>query len=127
MAALVGWVESPQSGSYTNGPRSPSRRLSPLVAWFRTQATVRGRIVTGKLRLDRTRTDIVSIVKQAVEMSMPLIEQRGHRLTLTAPDAPVYADFDIARMKQVVSNLLNNAAKFMAVGGRIDVSVAEAM
>ena len=82
-----------------------------------------GRIVTGKLRLDPTRADVVAVVKQAVEMTMPAIDLRGHSLELLTPDTPIFADLDVPRMKQVVSNLLNNGAKFMPDGGRIEVRV----
>ena len=41
------------------------------------------------------------------------------------PEGPVYVEADSARMIQVMCNLLNNAAKFMDEGGRIELSVDE--
>ena len=83
------------------------------------------RIVNGKLRLERTRVELGAVVKQAVETCAPLVERRRHTLTVALPDVPVYVDGDAARLVQVLSNLLNNAAKYQHEGGRIDLSAFE--
>lgn len=77
------------------------------------------RISSGKLDLRRTHADLNAILANAVETSMPLIESRQHRLTIDLPDGPLEADVDVTRIAQVVSNLLNNAAKYTPPGGRI--------
>jgi PAS domain S-box-containing protein len=82
-----------------------------------------GRITAGKLRLDRTRVDLNAIVRQAAETCAPQIERRKHALTLRLSPAPIYVDGDAARLVQVVSNLLTNAAKYMPDNGSIDVEV----
>jgi two-component system CheB/CheR fusion protein len=84
-----------------------------------------GRITAGKLQVDRSRVDLGAVVRQAVEMSSPLVEKRRHTLELHVPATPIDVDADGARLVQVVSNLLNNAAKYMQEGGRIELSVAE--
>jgi signal transduction histidine kinase/DNA-binding NarL/FixJ family response regulator len=81
-----------------------------------------GRIMTGKLRLDKQRVDLNSVVKQAVEASSPLIQRRGHTLHVSLAESPLYVEADDARIVQVVCNLLNNAAKYMPEGGRIELS-----
>jgi PAS domain S-box-containing protein len=81
-----------------------------------------GRITAGKLWLDKRRVELNEIVKQAVETSAPVIERRRHTLNVAFSEAPVYLDVDAARMVQVVGNLLNNAAKYMQEGGRIDLT-----
>jgi PAS domain S-box-containing protein len=81
-----------------------------------------GRITAGKLSLDKRRVELNDIVKQAVETSAPVIERRRHTLNVGFSEAPVYLDVDAARMVQVVGNLLNNAAKYMQEGGRIDLT-----
>jgi signal transduction histidine kinase len=60
-----------------------------------------------------------AIVAQAVEMSRPLIESRRHELLISLPPEPVRWTADPVRMTQVLSNLLNNAAKYTEPGGRI--------
>jgi len=84
-----------------------------------------GRITAGKIRLEKTRVDLRDVVKQAVETSMPLIERHQHRLEVQVPDEPAYVEADAARLAQVAANLLNNAAKYSADGGQIEVRLTE--
>ena len=84
-----------------------------------------GRITAGKLRLEKQRLDLRDVIKQAVEVAMPVIDRRRHTLSLDLPDAPVYADADSARLVQVTVNLLNNAAKYSPDSGRIHLTLRE--
>ena len=77
------------------------------------------RIASGKLELRKERIELGAAVKLAVEASRPLIERSGHELTLELPDDPLWLDADLARLSQIISNLLNNAAKYTPPGGRI--------
>src|SRR5262249_31498136 len=75
----------------------------------------------GKISLQKAPVDLAEIVATAVETSRPLIEAHRHNLTVLLPDRPVSVEADAARLAQVVSNLLNNAAKYTEDGGRIDL------
>ena len=77
------------------------------------------RITKGKIELRKQRVELAAVVNSAVEASRPLIEKWGHGLTVTIPPQPIQIDVDPTRMAQVLSNLLNNAAKYMDQGGRI--------
>jgi signal transduction histidine kinase/CheY-like chemotaxis protein len=81
------------------------------------------RITNGKIELRKEPIDIVAAVRDAVETSRPLIEERGHELTLTLPPTPVFVDGDRIRLSQVFANLLNNSAKFTEPGGQISLIV----
>lgn len=59
----------------------------------------------------------------AVEASQPSIDAAGHRLTVDMPDAPVWMGADYTRIAQIISNLLNNAAKYTPPGGEIGLTV----
>jgi signal transduction histidine kinase/ActR/RegA family two-component response regulator len=82
------------------------------------------RLSKGKLQLRRAPIALGEAVAIAVETSRPLIDARRHRLDVSIPDAPLIVDADASRLAQVLSNILNNAAKFTEVGGEIRVTVA---
>ena len=77
------------------------------------------RITTGKLALRTQLTEIRGVVQSGVDTAQPLIEARGHTLSISLPAEPVYVMADFARLSQVISNLLNNAANYTEPGGRI--------
>ena len=81
------------------------------------------RITQGKLKLRTVRAELGLIVRSAVEASNPFIEESGHHLEIVLPGQPVYLEADPHRLAQVISNLLNNAAKYTGRGGRISLEV----
>ena len=80
------------------------------------------RITRGKVVLQKEPVELETVVSLAVEASRPLIEDCQHRLTVALPEHPVLLEVDAARMAQVLSNLLNNAAKYTDEGGEIALS-----
>jgi signal transduction histidine kinase/CheY-like chemotaxis protein len=81
------------------------------------------RITSGTIRLEKQRVELSEVVRRAVETSRPLIEGRRHRLEVTLPPRPLFMHGDLTRLAQVFLNLLNNAAKYTAEGGRISLTV----
>jgi signal transduction histidine kinase len=81
------------------------------------------RVVSGKVRLDMAPVDVATIVAFAVETSRPAIDVQHHRLSIALPSDPVWVDADSIRTAQVLSNLLNNAAKYTEPPGQIRLSV----
>ncbi len=80
------------------------------------------RVTQGKIELRRAPLELLTVVGHAVETSRPMIDARGHELTLSLPAAPVQLDGDQARLAQSISNLLNNAAKYTPEGGHITLA-----
>ena len=82
------------------------------------------RINQGKIQLRVQRVKLVDVLQDAIETSRPLIEKSGHVLVLKLPDEAVFVDADPTRLAQVFLNLLNNAAKYMDPGGRVELSAS---
>jgi CheY-like chemotaxis protein len=80
------------------------------------------RITRGKIELKKEPVLLRTIVATAVETSTALIEAHGHQLTVELPDEPLELEADVTRMVQVLSNLLNNAAKYTPAGGSVKLS-----
>jgi len=80
------------------------------------------RIRTGKVELRRTQVALSAVVGHTVEVIRPIFEERGHALAVSLPEEPVWLEVDVARLEQVLTNLLNNAAKFTEDGGSIALS-----
>jgi two-component system CheB/CheR fusion protein len=83
------------------------------------------RITRGMIRLSIERVVLADIIRGALETTRPLIDERKHTLTVDMAEADsLTLSCDRLRLTQVVSNLLNNAAKFQAPGGVIAISAA---
>ncbi|MEY4712837.1 MAG: hypothetical protein RIS88_2287 [Pseudomonadota bacterium] len=80
------------------------------------------RISRGKVDLRLARITVQSVLDNALESSRPAIDASGHHLRLQLPAAPLWVEGDLTRLAQVVSNLLNNAAKYTPAGGHIELS-----
>ncbi len=66
----------------------------------------------GKIRVNRTRIDVMSAVSLGIEIANPVIQKGDHDLAMTLSREPLTASGDINRLAQAISNLLINAAKF---------------
>jgi two-component sensor histidine kinase len=80
------------------------------------------RINEGKIALRRERVDVAEAVAQAVANLRPTFEKRGIALRNLRPTSAAWVDADPVRLDQVITNLLNNAAKYTPAGGRVDVT-----
>jgi signal transduction histidine kinase len=83
------------------------------------------RITTGKLDFHRRPTDLLPIVRDAIEVVRPSSEALGIKLetSLEQPRALIWCDLD--RIQQVIWNLLSNAIKFTRHGGTIQVRLED--
>lgn len=98
------------------------RQLSHLVRLVDDLLDV-SRVSQGKVLLQKSVTSLQGVVDLALETCRPLMEAAGHHLEVQLPHEPVLLDVDATRIAQVLSNLLNNAAKYTPTGGRIMLSV----
>lgn len=79
------------------------------------------RISEGKISLRKEKLDLAAILNLAIEGSQAHIAAGDHRFTTDMPDEPIWLHADLTRMAQVISNLLNNAAKYTPPGGEISL------
>ena len=80
------------------------------------------RINTGKFAIKMGRVELKAVVNDALEVVRSYIELHGHELVIDLPDRPVFLNGDATRLAQILSNLLNNAAKYTNRGGRVRLS-----
>src|SRR5579872_2475958 len=80
------------------------------------------RLASGSIRLRKEPVDLGAIVQRAVDSIRPLIDSRSHTLSVRLPAEPVRLEADPTRLEQVISNLLNNAAKYTMPGGRLGLT-----
>ncbi|HUQ29426.1 MAG TPA: ATP-binding protein [Usitatibacter sp.] len=81
------------------------------------------RVSRGKIELRRDNVELASVLRNAIETSHPLMSERGHELVANVPTDKIVVYADMTRLSQVFWNLLNNAAKYTDVGGRIELDV----
>ncbi len=84
------------------------------------------RVTSGLVTLDKSPQDVYSIVGEAVEQVMPMMQERFHRFSIDNSGPPLVVMGDRKRLVQVVTNLLQNAAKYTPAKGHIRVEVAMA-
>jgi len=80
------------------------------------------RINRGMIEVQKNPIALSEAIGAAIEISRPLIEEREHHLAVVEAPGAIYVNGDLDRLAQVVSNLLNNAAKFTPRGGEIRLS-----
>jgi PAS domain S-box-containing protein len=82
------------------------------------------RITRGQLALKKEYVSVQSLVSAAIETARPAIDAKRHRLEVVMPDEPMWIEADPVRVAQVISNLLNNAAKYSDTGAEIAVRLS---
>ena len=75
---------------------------------------------TGAMKLELQRVSVCNVLKNTVEVYNCIAEDRGISLQ-TRCDGDLWSMADPTRLYQIISNLLENALKYTARGGSIDI------
>ena len=132
LAALSGFIDTLQ------GPaRDDAKARERFLGIMHTQATRMARLIDDLLSLSRvelsahvrpdTLVDIVPIIRQVVDGLEPLAGDRQVAIDIQLPDRPVVIAGDREELLRLFENLIENALKYGASGGKIIVSLTSAM
>ena len=83
-----------------------------------------GRIVSGRVHIERVPVTLQEVVADSVEAVSAAMRARAHRFDVTVPPEDVWVLGDKMRLVQMLTNLLNNAAKFTPPGGEVRLSLS---
>jgi len=81
------------------------------------------RLITGKLSLDLTPSDVVPVIEAAIDVVRPAASSKRISISARYASDSVSVMCDPTRLQQMVWNLVANAVKFTPEGGRIDVTL----
>lgn len=81
------------------------------------------RVARGKVELECAVVGVGTLLFEAIEMTRAFVDARKHRLLLPSFEDVAWVNVDLVRMKQVLSNLIHNAARYTPEGGLIDISI----
>lgn len=81
------------------------------------------RITHQKLTLRKETIDIAALVRTSIEDHSIAMTELGLKLEVNTPREPVWMYGDRTRLSQILSNVLNNTAKFTNPGDRVIVTI----
>jgi two-component system phosphate regulon sensor histidine kinase PhoR len=132
LAALSGFIDTLQ-GPAKDDVKARERFLSIM----HTQATRMARLIDDLLSLSRVElsahvrpdasVDIVPIIRQVADGLEPLARERQVEIEIDLPETPVAIAGDREELLRLFENLIENALKYGASGGRVIVSLTQAM
>ncbi len=82
------------------------------------------RVTRGLIELKQECLSLAPVVRRALDAVQHVIETKGHAVSVSLPNQPVYVHGDPVRLEQVFVNLLTNAARYSDPHGRITVTLA---
>jgi signal transduction histidine kinase/ActR/RegA family two-component response regulator len=125
--AILGWAELLRSGRL---PESKHDRASQAIfdsakrqAHLIDELLDVARIMSGKLRLERSTVDLTEIISGAIAVVQPAVEAKHINIVVDAAPSMSTVYGDSARLQQIAWNLLSNAVKFTPDGGVVRIQL----
>src|SRR5262245_15396288 len=126
--SILGWVDLLRGGELDG--EETATALDTIERNARLQRRLIGdlldlsRMSQRKILLDRRSFEPREFVESSIQSLQPAAREKGVEIRSTLADTgPVLVD--LARMQQVVSNLLSNAIQFSRPGGTVDVEIVD--
>jgi signal transduction histidine kinase/ActR/RegA family two-component response regulator len=123
--AILGWADMLRSGGLEAARRDRAYRAIHHSAKRQAQLIDElldvARIMSGKLKLERTAVDLRDIVRGALEVVQPAADAKRITIAVDADPAIGAIHGDGPRIQQIAWNLLSNAVKFTPEGGAVHV------
>jgi signal transduction histidine kinase/ActR/RegA family two-component response regulator len=130
LSAILGWAELLRNGRLPESKRDraaqaifdSAKRQAQLIDELLDVA----RIMSGKLRLERSTVDLTEIVSSAIAVVQPAIEAKHIDIVVDAGPSIAAVYGDSARLQQIAWNLLSNAVKFTPERGTVRLQLRTA-
>jgi len=127
--AVIGWARMLRSGRLDRENSNHAMEVIERNAWAQKQIIEDildvSRVITGKLQLNLSPVDPVSVVDAALDAVRPAMEAKDIKIETVIDASLRLISGDADRLQQVVWNILSNAAKFTPFGGRVVIAVKQ--
>lgn len=130
LTSILGFLETLQTVA-KHDPKAQER----FVQLMKAEAERMSRLVSDLMSLNRVennersrpsdRVDIKAVIAQTVENLSPLVEKSNTPIRVTVPNDPVVMIGDFDQLRQVITNLIENAIKYGGPNKEIQVSVSD--
>lgn len=81
------------------------------------------RVTRGLVNIEKLPQDMAAVIASSLEQVRPLIESKQHELTVELTSEPAKVLGDHKRLVQIISNVLNNSAKYIQDNGQISLTM----
>jgi PAS domain S-box-containing protein len=126
--AVIGWSRMLRMGRLDAASSNHALEVIERNAWAQQQIIEDildvSRVITGKLRLNIGPVRVDSVVDAAVDAMRPALQAKEIRIETSVPDNLNLVLGDSDRLRQVIWNLLSNAAKFTPHRGEVGIAVS---
>ncbi|MGI8836739.1 MAG: PAS domain S-box protein [Pyrinomonadaceae bacterium] len=127
--AVIGWARMLGSGRLDQDSSTHALEVIERNAWAQKQIIEDildvSRVITGKLQLNLTPVDLITVVDAALDAVRPAMEAKDIKIETLIDSSLRLVSGDSDRLQQVIWNVLSNAAKFTPAGGKVEIAVGQ--